>query len=329
MAARLSKLEAAQLAEKPWQLQGEVGASRRPRNSLLEADLDFEQGSKAAPVITEEVTASIDEIIRSRVKDGLWDDVIRTAALEPARFRPKAAEINTEKSKLGLGEEYAREYEETVLGATSAEASKAAETHAAVRALYAKLGGKLDALFNFHAVPKPFKPEATVRTAMSAIRMEEAIPTAMASGQTVAPEEVYGAKRGNALTTRNELSQEERKTERRKKKRVRKRKTAERDAAEATRAKLNPHGAAAKRIQARKDEEALAKAKRNGTVIDGMRPGGGKGGKGGAAAKDGRAGTQFTRSAQFFRNLQQAGDKRGAPADADPGAANKAARFKL
>ena len=55
MAAKLSKLEQAQLAEKPWQLQGEVGASRRPRNSLLEADLDFEHGSKIVPVITEEV----------------------------------------------------------------------------------------------------------------------------------------------------------------------------------------------------------------------------------------------------------------------------------
>ena len=55
MREKLTKLEEQQLAEKPWQLKGEVGASKRPTNSLLEADLDFDQGSKAAPVITEEV----------------------------------------------------------------------------------------------------------------------------------------------------------------------------------------------------------------------------------------------------------------------------------
>ena len=51
----MTKLEAEQLAEKPWQLTGEVSAKARPTNSLLEADMDYDQGSKAAPIITEEV----------------------------------------------------------------------------------------------------------------------------------------------------------------------------------------------------------------------------------------------------------------------------------
>lgn len=59
MAQKLSKLEQAALAEKPWQLTGEVAGSKRPVNSLLEADLDFEQGTKIAPVITEEVLEPI------------------------------------------------------------------------------------------------------------------------------------------------------------------------------------------------------------------------------------------------------------------------------
>ena len=56
MSERLSKYEAANVAEKPWQLTGEVSAASRPQNSLLEADLDFDHGGKAAPVITQEVT---------------------------------------------------------------------------------------------------------------------------------------------------------------------------------------------------------------------------------------------------------------------------------
>lgn len=141
-----------------------------------------------------------------------------------------------------------RQVLQTVLGATSAEAAKAAEAHKAIRALFAKLGGKLDALFSFHATPKAFKPEVTrvyqwltnlawrrttrrhspghpsplllpclrhpfrghpfedpprrVRSAVPAIQMEEATPSAQAVHEGLAPEEVYAAKRANALTTR-------------------------------------------------------------------------------------------------------------------------------
>jgi U3 small nucleolar RNA-associated protein MPP10 len=273
-----------------------------------------------------QVTASIDDIIKGRIKEALFDDVVRKAALQPGRYKPKAAEISTEKSSVGLGEEYAREYEQTILGQTSAESAKTVAAHGAVRDLLAKLGGKLDALFSFHATPQAFKPEATVRSAMPAVQMEEATPSAMAAHHGLAPEEVYAAKRGNALTTREELSQGERKSDRRKRTRVRKRQDAERDNAENLRAKLAPGGKAAQRIQARNDEKALAEAKRKGTVIDGM--GGGKGGKGGGA-DGGHAGSQYTRSAQFFRNLQAGGGKRGAPAAADGEAAGKSARYKL
>ena len=273
-----------------------------------------------------QVTASIDEIIKGRIKDGLFDDVIRTRGLNKASFRPKASEISQEKSKLGLGEEYAKEYEEKILGHTPAEQAKAQKAHEELRALYAKLGAKLDGLFNFHATPMPFKAEATVRSQMSSIQMEEATPTAMASTSAMAPEEVFASKRGNALTTRAELSQDERKAERRKKKRVRKRKTAERDHAEATRAKIDPNGRDAKRIQARKDEQQLADSKRKGIVL--TSPGGKGKGKGGGAADSGRAGGQFTKSAQFFKNLQNAGSKRPVPVDEAP-SSNKSAKYKL
>ena len=39
-------MEDAAVAEKPWQLTGEVKAGARPVNTLLEHDLEFEQQTK-------------------------------------------------------------------------------------------------------------------------------------------------------------------------------------------------------------------------------------------------------------------------------------------
>lgn len=46
MSKKIEELENSALAEKPWQLSGEVTAQARPENSLLEEDVEFEQMSR-------------------------------------------------------------------------------------------------------------------------------------------------------------------------------------------------------------------------------------------------------------------------------------------
>ena len=46
-----------------------MAANRRPKNSALEVDLDFEHAARPPPVITEEVTASLEDLIRQRVAE--------------------------------------------------------------------------------------------------------------------------------------------------------------------------------------------------------------------------------------------------------------------
>lgn len=46
MSQKIQELENASLAEKAWQLSGEVTAQTRPENSMLEEDVEFEQASR-------------------------------------------------------------------------------------------------------------------------------------------------------------------------------------------------------------------------------------------------------------------------------------------
>src|SRR3989442_1141036 len=72
--SRIKKLEQQSLESKPWQLSGETSATQRPENSLLEEHLQFDFISRNAPLITEESTKNLEEIIKSRIKDESWDD---------------------------------------------------------------------------------------------------------------------------------------------------------------------------------------------------------------------------------------------------------------
>ena len=173
---------------------------------------------------TEEQSRSIEDIIKARIKEETWDDVVRKQALQPGRFKPKQAALSTEKSTEGLGEIYAREYEQEILGARPADETNKA--HEVARELFAKLSARLDQLTSFHFVPKPFQgteakvranpnpnpntlpptlsltPTPTlpkVRANVPAVSLEEKMPVSMATADTLAPEEVYAAKRRGSM----------------------------------------------------------------------------------------------------------------------------------
>ena len=103
-------------------------------------------------------------------------------------------------------------------------------------------------------MPKPFQgAEAKVRANVPAVSLEEKMPVAMATADTLAPEEVFAAKRReHQLASSEELQQRERKALRRQKKRMGRRRGEEREGQQKLLATLAPDSAAAKNLAAAK-----------------------------------------------------------------------------
>jgi U3 small nucleolar RNA-associated protein MPP10 len=157
--ARLQKtitaLEEENISEKPWMLRGEVTAQHRPVNSLLEHDIDFEHVGRAAPVITEEVTESIENIIKQRIKDRAYDDVERRKITETAPPR-KLPELDTERSSKSLSQVYEEEMTAAPVRESFPVDEHTKKTHEEITQLFGKICRKLDGLSNFMFAPRTY-----------------------------------------------------------------------------------------------------------------------------------------------------------------------------
>ncbi|KAM3319105.1 U3 small nucleolar ribonucleoprotein MPP10 isoform X1 [Capsicum chacoense] len=220
----IEDMEKANLEEKAWTMQGEVTAARRPKNSALEVDLDFEQNVRPAPVITEEVTATLEELIQNRIIEGRFDDVQKPASLSSRAPREKK-ELDDNKSKKGLGAIYEDEYvQKTGLVSTALSFSDEQKKEASI--LFKKLCLKLDALSHFHFTPKPVIEDVSIQANVPALAMEEVAPVAVSDAAMLAPEEIFAGK--GDVKEEIELTQPERKRRRANKKRKFKAESAKR-----------------------------------------------------------------------------------------------------
>ncbi|XP_058087288.1 M phase phosphoprotein 10 [Magnolia sinica] len=230
----IEQMEKENLETKAWTMQGEVTASKRPKNSALEVDLDFEHNVRPPPVITEEVTASLEELITKRIIEGHFDDVQRAPSL-PSKAPKELKELDENKSQKGLAEIYEEEYAQKT-GLASAPLSFTDEQKKEASLLFKKLCLKLDALSHFHFTPKPIIEDMSIQANVPALAMEEIAPLAVSDAAMLAPEEVFSGK--GDIKEDVELTQAERKRRRANKKRKFKAETVKRMAAK--KARQNP-----------------------------------------------------------------------------------------
>lgn len=242
----IGRMEEAAVGPRSWELTGEVDAAARPLNSALEVDLDFERTVRPPPQPTEETTQSLEDLIKRRVADRRFDDVVRVLAAAPRERRPEL-ELNDSKDDKGLAELY----EESFLRqADKAQASarglrpfapgtmrrapasppqglaagaddRDEPVRREARQLFRELCARLDALSHFVFAPKPVVEDLEVRANLPAIAMEEVLPVAASEAALKAPEEVYRpATKTGEIRAAEELAREDRRRARAARKRA-------------------------------------------------------------------------------------------------------------
>ncbi|CAG8475606.1 4437_t:CDS:10 [Dentiscutata heterogama] len=219
---QIERLEMENAADKDWTLMGEVSSKHRPLNSLLEEDLKFDHIVKPVPIITEEVTMKLEDMIKQRILDETFDDVERK---QDPNFRPflpsKVVELSNEQSKKSLAEIYEENYVKQTSDIPDEKDESLKKEHQEIDNMFKELCHKLDALSNFHYTPKPPRPEITVIADVPAIAMEEVIPVHVSDGTLLAPEEVYDKKK-QEVKGDTEMDSNEKKRTRAAKKRLKK-----------------------------------------------------------------------------------------------------------
>ncbi|KAM3519946.1 hypothetical protein MY4038_009616 [Beauveria bassiana] len=202
LAEEIRKLEAASVAKREWTLSGEAKAPERPTNSLLEHDLDFEYVGKPVPVITPEVSESIEELIKRRILSEEFDEVLKrrpeTETL-PAGTRRGLVDVKDSKSDKSLSQIYEEEHIKNADpdNYVSQSDEKLQREEKEVENMWKDVSAKLDALSSWHYKPKPTAVSLSVVADVATIAMEDAQP-ATAQGvagesSRMAPQEVYKA----------------------------------------------------------------------------------------------------------------------------------------
>ncbi|KAK2951844.1 putative U3 small nucleolar ribonucleoprotein [Blattamonas nauphoetae] len=148
---KIEQIEQQLVQPKSWHLTGEVVASHRPKDSALDEFIEFQTASVVPPTVTEEYTMSIEELIKIRISENLYDNPVRRA-LPVSSLPKKLPMVSAQKSELGLGELYSKNYEEEVLGVKEEDPISIEQRE--LIGLYQRISSVFDSLSNQSGTPR-------------------------------------------------------------------------------------------------------------------------------------------------------------------------------
>lgn len=217
----IARLEKNLVEARRWEMRGEVRGGQRPTDGLLTADLEFDRGLEPAPRPTPAVTAKIEDIIRLRVKDRLFDDrqpaiFDRQAINEQARLPA----LSTDKDRRGLAELYEGKYKSDVLGLDEGRQAQTTE-ELEMRELFRRICYSIDQMSRLSFTPVNASMQRP-RPGDDPLVVDEKVG-AVVTGDLLKQRKDYAEvfrPRRKELVSRSEMTPQERKSLRRRVKRI-------------------------------------------------------------------------------------------------------------
>lgn len=163
------------MQDKPWQMKGEVRAYDRPKNALLDVDVEFTHGMESKEKKAPEVHQSIEEMIQSRILTEAFDDprhIIINHDLEDQND----ADLNFKRDKNSLASYYEEDYKRRMLGLPLE--SKEDKIKSQILDLFKEVNMHLDYMTNMTYTPMPVHSNKIQDPAkdIKVIQLEEKTP---------------------------------------------------------------------------------------------------------------------------------------------------------
>ena len=218
----IEQIENKLIEKKSWQLQGEIRAHDREKNTLLEEDLEFQRGIQTKTKIGKEVNDNFEAIIKQRILDVAFDDRSSSTYFNKLVVNEQIKdlpELDFEKDKRGLIGVYEEQYKKSVMGIDEKK-SKEDKVKDQIKDLYRLICFSIDNMTRFQYNPTVI-PLAD-KKATDGFIIDEKIPVVV-SGDLLKDrktyKEVYDAK-DKELKSKAEMTKEEKLRLRRKIKRT-------------------------------------------------------------------------------------------------------------
>lgn len=137
---KIREIENGLISKRSWELNGETVADERPVDSLADVELDFDFTSSKPPEPMP--TAELEELLIARIESMNFDDVVRKQ--KPKVTANEALQINSEKPKLGLVDEYVNDFIKSAQSGDGSEEKELTKEEKEAIALYSSLEHELN-----------------------------------------------------------------------------------------------------------------------------------------------------------------------------------------
>ncbi|KAI6197970.1 hypothetical protein M3Y94_01288800 [Aphelenchoides besseyi] len=224
----IAELERENMEPRSWELAGEVAAQDREPDTLLSQYLDVDYRAVQPPVITDDVNARIEGIVKQRIKDKNFDDVIRVRRVDESLQTYRARTNIDEIERKSLMEMYEKQFVDKSKAmkqqiADDDEVEKLDPASEAIQQEMTTIFDKLDQLSHANYRPLEITAEPEVIVNKLVVNLEEVGQKASTAPdeEMLAPEEIAKHVKSAPKST-EERTQTDKKRERRKKKKKQK-----------------------------------------------------------------------------------------------------------